>query len=81
MALEDINVAFVLRILAIILFLSHHSRKFFRSIFMRFVSCRKQGSEENNVASSAKRSKAQHDVDRGRSLIYRRKRRGPRTDP
>ena len=78
----DINIAFVLRILAITLCLSHHSRQFFRSIFMRLVRCRIQGSEQNNLASYLQKGpKAQHDVDRGRSLIYRRKRRGPRIDP
>ena len=46
--LEDINIAFVLRILAIILFLSHHSKNIFKSIFLRFVRCKIQESEENN---------------------------------
>ena len=79
--LDEINIAFVLRILAIMSFLSHHSWNLFKSALRRFVRCRTEGSEEERVASSAKKSNAQHVMDNGKSLIYTRNRTGPRTDP
>ena len=78
---EARNRAFVLGTLATILFLMHQSWKFFKSSFRQFVRLRIDGSELDSVASSANRSSMQVCIDNGKSFIYTRKSKGPRTEP
>ena len=59
----------------------HKSWKFFKSAFKQFVKFKIDGSEEDNVASSANRSRMHIFIDIRKSLMYIRKSKGPRTDP
>ena len=78
---EARNMAFVLGTLITILFLIHQSLKFFKSSFRQSVRLKIDGSELDSVASSANRSSIQVCFDNGKSFVYTRKNKGPRTEP
>ena len=78
---EARNMAFVLGTLTTILFLIHQSWKCFKSLFRQFVRLKIDGSELDSVASLANGSSMQVCIDNGKSFIYTRKSKGPRTEP
>ena len=78
---EARNMAFVLGTLTTIIFLKHQSWNFFKSLFRQSVRLKIDGSELDSVASSANRSSMQVCIDNGKSFIYTRKDKGPRTEP
>ena len=64
-----------------LLFLIHQSCIFFKSSFRQSVRLKIDGSELDSVASSANRSSMQVCIDNGKSFIFTRKNKGPRTEP
>ena len=73
--------ACVLGTLTTILFLIHQFWIFFKSSFRQSVRLKIDGSELDSVAPSANRSSMQVCIDNGKSFIYTRKNKGPRTEP